>query len=207
METTEEQPALELGLDFSNTVDWRNGKLGKVAKDGLTDYDKLVQWSVKHGLVRKEEARRLVRIASESGKDRSTLRHALELRETIYGVFSAAAHEKKPENRDLEVLNEFISEGLAQSKIIRSGERFQWSWSRTEGVPDKMLWPIAKSAADLLTSERLEDVRECANEEEGCGWLFLDCTKNHGRIWCSTDSCGNRDKVRRFYEAHKKVSA
>lgn len=194
-------------MDFSNTVDWRNGRLGKAKVDSLTDYGKLITWSKDHGLVREADAKRLGRIARDAGKDRATLKRAVELRETIYRIFSASAHEKKPENRDLETLSEFVSESMARSRIIRTGERFEWSWQEVEDAPDRMLWPIAKSAADLLTSDRLEDVGECANEAEGCGWLFLDRTKNRGRRWCSASGCGNRDKVRRFYEKHKEEPA
>jgi len=206
MEEPDGQSALELCLDFSNTVDWRNGRNGKVAKDKLVDYENLVNWGRQHELFKDEEAKRLSRVAEESGKDRSTLRRAVELRETIYRVFSPIAHGKKPDNRDLEALNDLVSESRARSRITRVGDRFEWSWNGLEGTPDRMLWPVARSAADLLTSDRLADIRECANEEEGCGWLFLDCTKNHTRRWCSMDGCGNVAKARRFYEKHRKES-
>ena len=202
----DEKTAIELGLDFSNTIDWRNAKLGKVPKESLTDYDELLEWSLKHGIMRREQAKRLASIARESGKDKSTFQRAIKLRETIYGVFSAIAHKRRPDSRNLELLNEFASESLAKSRIVTSGGRFRWSLYGAQEAPDMMLWPIAMSAADLLTSDRLADVKECANEEEGCGWLFIDCTKNHGRVWCSTTGCGNRARVRRFYEAHKEVS-
>jgi predicted RNA-binding Zn ribbon-like protein len=207
MEEPDEQSALELCLDFSNTINWRNGKQGKVAKDKLVDYESLVDWSKKHELFKGEEARRLNQLAKESGKERLTLKRAVELRETIYRVFSAIVHGKKPDNLDLEALSALVAESVAKSRITRAGDSFEWSLQGIEGSPDRMLWPIARSAADLLTSDRLEDVRECANEEEGCGWLFLDCTKNHTRRWCSMEGCGNVAKARRFYEKHKKVSA
>jgi predicted RNA-binding Zn ribbon-like protein len=65
-----------------------------------------------------------------------------------------------------------------------------------------MLYPIANSAAMLLTSEDLGRVRECANEEEGCGSLFLDCSKSQSRRWCSMESCGNRAKFKTYYDRH-----
>ena len=192
-----------LCLDFSDTVGWRNGKNGKTPVDKLKDYDSLVEWSRDHGLVRAEEARFLGRIAKESGKDKPIFRRAIELRETIYRVFSATTHGRKPSDRDLEALNDFLSESMAKSKIVRRGEGFRWSYFGTEGTPDRMLWPIARSAAELLTSELLANVRECANEEEGCGWLFLDESKSHTRRWCSMGSCGNVAKARRYYERHR----
>src|SRR3989442_8269959 len=62
-----------------------------------------------------------------------------------------------------------------------------------------LIWPIARSAADLLTSdEQRQLVRECGAPD--CLWLFLDTTKNRSRQWCSMQSCGNREKARRHYQ-------
>lgn len=204
MRESGEQYALDLCLDFSNTVDWRNGKNGKVANDRLADYGSLLGWSSDHELFADEEAKRLSKLAKESGKDKSSLRRAIELREAIYRTFSAVAHDRKPDNRDLEVVGDLVSESVAKSKLVRAGDRFEWSLQGAESASDRVLWPIARSAADLLTSDRLGDIRECANEEEGCGWLFLDTSKSHTRRWCSMDGCGNVAKARRYYEKHRK---
>ena len=61
-----------------------------------------------------------------------------------------------------------------------------------------MLWPIVESAAELLTSERRSRIGQCA-DDRGCGWLFLDATKNRSRRWCAMGDCGNRAKARRHY--------
>ncbi|MCB0153982.1 MAG: CGNR zinc finger domain-containing protein, partial [Anaerolineae bacterium] len=53
------------------------------------------------------------------------------------------------------------------------------------------------SAAELLTSDRLNRVGQCAGES--CGWLFLDTTRNHSRRWCEMEHCGNRAKAKRHY--------
>ena len=59
-----------------------------------------------------------------------------------------------------------------------------------------VLWPVVWSAVRLLSSPELASVRKCA--APGCGWLFVDGTKNGSRRWCSMSVCGNRDKVRRY---------
>jgi predicted RNA-binding Zn ribbon-like protein len=59
------------------------------------------------------------------------------------------------------------------------------------------LWPILWSAAELLTSDEREQVRECAGS--ACTWLFLDRSRNRSRRWCSMQTCGNRAKARRHY--------
>jgi predicted RNA-binding Zn ribbon-like protein len=60
-----------------------------------------------------------------------------------------------------------------------------------------MLWPIVRSAAELLASDNLPFVRACSSNT--CQWFFLDTSKNHRRRWCSMKLCGNRAKVRKFY--------
>jgi predicted RNA-binding Zn ribbon-like protein len=47
-------------------------------------------------------------------------------------------------------------------------------------------------------------VRVCAGE--GCGWLFLDTSRNGRRIWCESGDCGNRERVRRHL-ARKKLAS
>jgi len=61
---------------------------------------------------------------------------------------------------------------------------------------ERVLWSVTLTAADLLTSGDLSQVRLCDGED--CGWLFLDTSRNHSRHWCDMKDCGNRAKVRRF---------
>jgi predicted RNA-binding Zn ribbon-like protein len=65
-----------------------------------------------------------------------------------------------------------------------------------------MLWPIARSAAELLASEELARVRECPGEL--CDDLFLDASRNGARRWCKMEVCGNRAKVKRFRQRGKR---
>jgi predicted RNA-binding Zn ribbon-like protein len=90
-----------------------------------------------------------------------------------------------------------VQEAMSRLTITRSAEGYEWSWAADEGGLDRMLWPIARSAADLLTSPELGSVRRCARE--GCDWLFVDRSKNHSRRWCSMSLCGSRVKARRYY--------
>jgi predicted RNA-binding Zn ribbon-like protein len=57
-------------------------------------------------------------------------------------------------------------------------------------------WPVVRSAVELATAGPLERVKQCP-APEGCGWLFLDTTKNRIRRWCSMDECGGQAKARR----------
>ncbi|MBN1859137.1 CGNR zinc finger domain-containing protein [Candidatus Bipolaricaulota bacterium] len=86
----------------------------------------------------------------------------------------------------------------------RSEERFQWGWSDAEDQLEWPVWILARSAADLLTSDERDRVRRCAGPD--CGWLFVDISRNHSRRWCDMADCGNRAKARRSY-ARKRQAA
>ncbi len=202
--TEDRHPNLELGLDFSNTIDWRNGER---RADGLKSFGSLVDWSVKKGIIPSGEALSILKRAKEEQAEDSTFRRAIQLRETIYRIFSAVAHDEHPNDRDVGALNRFLSDYPVSSSIVRTGQEYGWAVAPGRGTEGRMLWPIAKSAADLLTSDQLGRVRECANEEEGCGWVFLDETRSGTKKWCSSTGCGNRAKVRAWYERHEKAHA
>ena len=67
---------------------------------------------------------------------------------------------------------------------------------------DYPLWPIARSAADLLVSADVALVHECASDV--CSWLFVDRSPGRRRRWCDMKVCGNRAKARRFYQRRRK---
>jgi len=46
-------------------------------------------------------------------------------------------------------------------------------------------------------------VGQCA-DEQGCGWLFVDTSKNRRRRWCDINDCGNRAKQRRYQQRARK---
>ncbi len=191
-------------LDFANTVDWRSGER---RLDGLGRYDDLVSWSQRVGLIDESRAKRLLReTETRRAEAEDVLRRSIALRESIYRIFSATTHGEKPRGSDLQTLNSALHEALSRLRVARDNGRFVFYWEGNELALDQMLWPVARSAAELLHSPDLERVRECANDEDGCGSLFMDSTKNHNKRWCSMDSCGNRTKARRHYKRAKAIS-
>lgn len=193
---------LNWSLNFAGTVDWRKKS---TPEDSLTTYASLVYWSMHQQILTPEEAGRLLYLAAERPEEaNSTFHRAVELREAVYRVFSAIAQDKTPQDSDLDIVNATLTQGMAQAQVFRTDGGFKWDWPDDTLAFDKMLWPVARSAAELLTSEHLELVRMC--EGAGCGWLFLDTSKNHSRRWCSMESCGNRAKVNRHYQRKKQAT-
>jgi predicted RNA-binding Zn ribbon-like protein len=183
-------------LDFANTVDWH---ASDHPKETLNTYADLVCWADRVGVVEDGEARHLLREGARRPADAdAVLKEALALRETIYRVFSALAAGRLPEPGDLTTVNAAIPRALGRLHIIRTTDGFDWEWNGRWGDLDRMLWPVVRSTGDLLTSDKLDRVGQCA-DDRGCGWLFLDMSRNRSRRWCDMRDCGNRAKARRHY--------
>jgi predicted RNA-binding Zn ribbon-like protein len=182
-----------LALDFSNSV-WRRGS--SCPCEILESYSCLVDWSRIAGAVSDEQAR----VLQKEGKRRAAeaacvLERAVTLRGAIYDIFSAIAAARTPDPRALATLNLELSSALCRRQVVGGPTDFAWAWRGCESSLDPMIWPIAVSASELLTSKDLRWVREC--EAGDCDRLFLDTSRTRRRRWCSMEWCGNREKARR----------
>jgi predicted RNA-binding Zn ribbon-like protein len=134
------------------------------------------------------------------------LRQAITLRETVYGIFAAAARGKSPAPVDLAELNRVLRTQTLGAQIAGTPHGYRWVWKVREDAFDFLLGTVALSAADLLLSQGRSRVGQCA-DEDGCGWLFLNTSKNHSRRWCDVRDCGNRARQRQFQKrARRKAS-
>jgi predicted RNA-binding Zn ribbon-like protein len=185
-----------LCLDFANTVDWR---ARAEPEELLDDYSGLVAWSARAGAVSPAEARRLVSAAeNEPRAAAAAFARAVALREAFYRSTLAQTRGEPSPREDLADIVERYAEAAEKAELSLDGTSYEWSFDRNAGDPDRPWWPVALSAVELLTSPELGRVREC--EGRGCGWLFLDESRSRTRRWCSAAGCGNRERVRRYYE-------
>lgn len=186
----------DLCLDFANTAEWHAS--GQPVEH-LADYQDLLSWGEGAGIINPEQAARLGHLAWEN-KDEAAqaYRLAISVREVIYRIFSHHYHQESISPDDLRALNAILSRSLPHLRVANSAAGFQWDWAGDANDFNQVIWPVARSAAELLTSEHLARVRVC-EDNRGCGYLFIDTTRNHSRRWCSMESCGNRAKARRHY--------
>jgi predicted RNA-binding Zn ribbon-like protein len=191
-----------LCLDFANTAEWH---ASEHVEEKLNNYNDLICWASRVGVLTDREARYLSREAARRPADATAvLEQAVALREAIYRVFSAVAKVRSPKTDDLRLLNGAMPRALARLQIIRATDGFAWGWTGEESELDRMLWPVMLSVANLLTSDKLDRVGQCA-DDRGCGWLFLDMSRNRSRRWCDMKDCGNRAKVKRHYRRRFKT--
>lgn len=193
-----------LCLDFANTVSRR--KIAGQTRDSLLGYFELICFARDTGVVSPRYARDILDLAdTKPGERVRVLQTAVDLREAIYRAFAAIANSRAPNRKDVKLIEELATEAMKHRQLTPAGRErgYRWEWRRNKDEAlSYVLWPIAQSAAELLTSERVKKVREC--DAPTCAWLFLDESRNHSRRWCDMSVCGNRQKARRHYErAHK----
>ena len=167
---------LELILEFVNTVDFEEDR------EELDSAAALQRWLAAHGLV-SESARAVA----------ADLRAALTLREAIRELALA--------NNGVEVDAGEAAHALewAASRarlVVRFGEdgsvRFEPGAAGIAGALGKLAAAVATAMAEGSWS------RFKACRSDTCRWAFVDESRNASRTWCSMQTCGNREKARRF---------
>jgi predicted RNA-binding Zn ribbon-like protein len=195
-------------LDFVNTLAWR---FTDRPVEYLLSYEDLLAWGKQAGLLAPDETEALSgRAATDPEEARETLSRAVALREAVHRVLSAAIAGEPQDEGALSALNWELSVALSWLRVAPTArDAYVWIWDRGDddsGEPplERPLWPVARSAAELLTSPKLSRVKVCGGK--GCGWLFLDESRNASRRWCESRDCGNRERVRKHLARKKRTS-
>ena len=183
-------------LDFVNTVDsW----MRPFERDYIETFEQLVAWSRQVGLIEAAKARSLLgttpRFAAVAHRE------ALALRDLLLRIFGAVIDDDTPRRSDMLTLNRLLAEARRQQVLTPSAGKFGWTWAG-EVDPRTPTLLIALAAADLLERIDLTRLKRCPGPD-GCGWLFIDVSRNRSRRWCSMDYCGSFAKARRFAKAHR----
>ena len=185
----------ELCLDFANTLYGH----AEAIHEYLFDYRDLVLWSRHVGVLSTQRAGILLSKGEQVSIESEAVFHqAIQVREAIYRIFASLAHNESPHEDDLVHLHQVWLDHQSHTRLEQTGVGFELGWENVDTI-DSMLWPITRSAVELLTSDELKRVKQCGR----CDWLFLDRSRNRSRRWCSMDACGNRTKMARRYEREK----
>lgn len=203
-------------LDFANTVNWRGTPAEEELLPGPAD---LLAWAREFALLPHPGD------PGDTGPvDAAGLDAARRLREAIYAVFSALAAGAEPPPAALRTLERAHGRALRHAHLVppdrassaadpadpagRGGAdggdtELVWSWDGVRAAAGELVaWRVALDAVDLLRSPARLRVRECADGR--CGWLFLDRSRNSTRRWCNSAGCGNRTRVRRYYQRQRR---
>lgn len=186
-----------LCLDFANTLDWH---ASDSPVEHLHDASNLVSWGQAAGVFSASTADKLrTGTGQEERGAVAAYDRAIALREAVYRIFAGQAASAEADPDDLELLNQALSDAMVHLRLVPAGDKFDYAWDGASQDLDQVYRAVAHSAAELLTSDRLDRVSQCA-DDRGCGYLFLDTSRNRSRRWCSMESCGNRAKAKRHYQ-------
>lgn len=185
-----------LCLDFANSIE---DPASDQALDFLRSYSDLVAWGQHAGVLTAPQSDELLRAATSRPDDAAaTLARALDLRGAVDRLFHAIARHETPSSSDVETVQQSYLDALGRADLRADGDRFVWAWTDSPQDLAAILWPVARSAVELLTHGELRRVKECPLPD-GCSWLFYDQSKNASRRWCSMEGCGTLVKMRRYH--------
>lgn len=195
------QRSEEQCLAFTNTVSWH---ASPTPIDSLRSYDDLLAWAQRAEILSVQETEQLAAYARQRPDEATAaLQRAVAAREAIYAVLVAHMQTRPPATSDLALLNAELAIAMGRARVAPATDGYRWTWASDTVRLDAPLWPLVRAAANLLTTpELLARVGQCA-DDRGCGWLFLDTSKNRSRRWCDINDCGNRAKQRRHYARTK----
>jgi predicted RNA-binding Zn ribbon-like protein len=191
-----------LCLDFVNTVGSRGFER---AREKLSAYSDLVRWSKEARLIDDHQALELLAFSEANPSEASrVLQEARGFRETLFRIFGALQRKRSPDPSDLAALNKALRKFPIRLEVRPQGDHFCCTREIAQNTHEWPLASVAWSAADLIASDQVHRVRQCADAT--CGWLFVDTSKNHSRRWCSMGDCGSQAKAKRYYQRKKKMN-
>lgn len=185
-------------LDLANTASGRGSALHL---DHLLEPLHLLDWAC-HARVAAPQALAAVRalLADDAAGAALLLARALALREAVHRAGGRLAAGDAAAVGDLEAIAGEHSRTLAAARLEARDGRHAWGWPSAARPLDQLLGPLALSAVTLLTGAEPSRLKQCPGT--GCGWLFLDRSRNRSRRWCEMEVCGNRAKSRRHRARH-----
>jgi predicted RNA-binding Zn ribbon-like protein len=132
------------------------------------------------------------------------LLQAREVRQSMLLLFTTLVQGqlRQAAARVLPSFNAHIKEALGERGFSLQGDKLEMTWEHPEKKLLQAVWVFSLSAYNLLTARDPHLIKQCS----GCGWFFLDETKNHRRKWCDMQTCGTNQKARRYYQRKKLAS-
>ncbi len=193
-------------LDLVNTVAPRT--LAGERHDYLLTPGDLLTWSLRTGLADAEAASGVEAAWSASpAAGRRALAAVREIREALYEVLSARLGEARNPAT--------VHDQLGHISLAWTSALTRARLAPADGGPVAARWlldsppallvadRVAQDAVDLLCGIDVQRLGRCPVEAGGCGWLFLDHSRNRSRRWCTMEGCGSGAKARRLTERRR----
>lgn len=197
--TTRSHPADIDPADLAFRFDSGRLCLNAVASLGGWRQDDIERWRTPEDLGRWCLEAGLLSVAPDVSE--AELAAARALREVTYRLVQAARSQHGFTQNDLDTLNSWAARRALIPELAPNGQDLIW---RAEAPLEAVLASIARDAVELLASDLIGRIRECAAPE--CTVLFIDGSRPGKRRWCSMNRCGNRLKKQVFRQRQKETA-
>jgi predicted RNA-binding Zn ribbon-like protein len=188
-----------LCLDFANTVHDSRAEDNEEELHSVAD---LLKWAKEAGLLSSAASDRLNEHYRHNPREATTaLAKAVAVRDLLLSLFAGVANHRSVSSQRLSELNSALAETPGTMQVRNKSGRVETEWTSVGNGLEQVLFAVLTNAAELLASERVRRIRECASAN--CTWLFVDESRNRSRRWCDMAACGNRMKARRHYRRAK----
>lgn len=180
-------------LDLVNTVERGVPAPGAEARDFLGSAADLAVWARRVGVPGAPDGPALQRIRS--------LRESLHT--VVLDILGASSGSSDP-GAAVELLGQRATAAATRSRLVRPGAGGPLVREVGTDPAYELEDRLALAAEELLTGPDAGRVRRCPVERGGCGWVFLDRSRNGSRTWCRMADCGNQVKARRLTERRRR---
>lgn len=191
-------------VDLVNTLERGPSPEGSRPHDYLTEPAALLRWAAAVGLVSEFERDT---VATAWRRDPAAARAALsatrEIREALHtallAVLGVLSRDDAATSAALDRLQSRWAASAARSALVLAPGDAP-AVQLAVGLAPALLLPdrAADAAVDLLRTADLRRLGRCPPDAGGCGWLFLDHSRNGTRRWCRMADCGTQVKARRL---------
>lgn len=125
----------------------------------------------------------------------------LRLREVVRSVLISHLESSRFDRAAVNALNAYAAAApsFPQLAVGDSAER-RTAWASSSGA-DLSLAAVASSAIDVVTGAAADRLRTCGSAK--CSMLFV--ATNAKRRWCSSEVCGNRERVARHARHRREI--
>jgi predicted RNA-binding Zn ribbon-like protein len=188
-------------LDLCNTRSWRLDQ--ERSRDRIAEPEQFLSWYA----AAIEPTPKGPAAANEQWRASDPeLRQVIEririLRDDAIGVLDAHIDGRSADPRHLDAL---VAAWRQSIPAVSWSPRLPLVWALDVVTPADLFPYLTLTVIDLLQRTDLDRLTRC--DGPGCGWLFLDHTRNHSRRWCDPADCGNRVRVRAYAERHRRDQA
>lgn len=179
-------------VDFLNTAFAPQGTPIETIGDGRA----FVDWLVAAGLLDRATASTVVRRFGVKALDASA-DEARQVREWARGWLSRWRTAPQDDYRaEVMALNKLLEREAVRREVVADSADLRVVERRCIEAANALVGLVATQIAALVTQEQPSLLKHCTGS--GCTLWFLDRTKAHRRLFCSTAACGNRAKVSAF---------